>query len=134
MGLGPKWYQIGNTICYIPKVRKCRISMSTGLKMSSLVCKCAFYRAEHNAKEGPHWTEFWGSWNVKMKYTNIYSSKSRWKKWVICLVINYTPGAMVIKMSKIAHFLYFLLMPAKNQSQFGQNIYVHLKDLCYIDC
>ena len=35
------------------------------------------------------------------------------KKGVICLVIMYTPGVMVIKMSKMAQFLYFLLMPAK---------------------
>ena len=41
---------------------------------------------------------------------------------------------MAIKMLKMAHFLYFLLMPAKTQSQLGENIYVHLKDLikkCY---
>ena len=36
---------------------------------------------------------------------------------------------MVIKMSKMAHFLYYMLMTARNQSQFVQNIYVHLKDL-----
>ena len=37
---------------------------------------------------------------------------------VICLVIMFTPGVMVVKMSKMAHFLYFLLVPVKNQSQF----------------
>ena len=32
--------------------------MLTGLKMSFLVvCKCVFYRQEHNAKVGPHGTE-----------------------------------------------------------------------------
>ena len=51
------------------------------------------------------------------------------KNEVIYLVIVFTLGVMVIKMSKMVHFLYFLLMPAKNQSQFGENIYVHLKDL-----
>ena len=51
------------------------------------------------------------------------------KNEVICLVIVFTLGVMVIKMSKMVHFLYFLLMPAKNQWQFGENIYVHLKDL-----
>ena len=51
------------------------------------------------------------------------------KNGVICLVIMFAPGVMVIKMSKMAHFLYFALMPAKNQSQFGENIYAHLKDL-----
>ena len=39
---------------------------------------------------------------------------------------------MVINMSKMAYFLYFLLMPAKNQSRLGENIYVHLKDLIYL--
>ena len=38
------------------------------------------------------------------------------KNGVICLVIMVTPQVMVIKMSKMAQFLYFLLMPAKNQS------------------
>ena len=51
------------------------------------------------------------------------------KNGIICLVIMLASGVMVIKMSKMAHFLYFLLMPANNQSRFGENIYVHLKDL-----
>ena len=45
-----------------------------------------------------------------------------------CLVIMFAPGVMVIKMSKMGHFLYFILMEAKNPSQFGENIYLHLKD------
>ena len=32
--------------------------MLTGLKVSSLACKCVFYRPEHNAKEEPHGIEF----------------------------------------------------------------------------
>ena len=32
--------------------------MLTGLKVSSLGFKCAFYRPDHNAKERPHGTEF----------------------------------------------------------------------------
>ena len=35
---------------------------------------------------------------------------------VICLFIMFTPRVMLIKMSKMAHFLHFLLMTAKNQS------------------
>ena len=35
----------------------------------------------------------------------------------------------VIQMSKMAHFLYFLLRAAKNQSQFEESIKVHLKDI-----
>ena len=48
---------------------------------------------------------------------------------VMCLVIMFTTRVMVIKMSKIAQFLYFLLMIAENQLQVRQNIYVHLKNI-----
>ena len=51
------------------------------------------------------------------------------KNEVICLVIVFTLQVMVIKMSKMAHFWSLLWMPTKNQSQFGQNIYMELKDL-----
>ena len=51
------------------------------------------------------------------------------KNGVICIVIMFASQVMVIKMSKMAHFLYFLLIPAKNQSQFGQNTYMHQKNL-----
>ena len=44
--------------------------MLTGLKVSSLPCKCVFNRPEHNAKEGPQGTEFWRSLNEEIKYTN----------------------------------------------------------------
>ena len=43
------------------------------------------------------------------------------KNGVICLVITFTPGVIVINILKIAHFLYFLLT-AKNQSQLLENI------------
>ena len=36
------------------------------------------------------------------------------KNEVICLIIMFTFGVMVIKMSKITLFLYFLQMAAKN--------------------
>ena len=35
--------------------------------MSSLACKCVFYRQEHNAKGGPHGTECWRSWDTEMR-------------------------------------------------------------------
>ena len=38
------------------------------------------------------------------------------KNWVICLVIMFNSGVMVIKISKMTHCLYFLLMAAKYQS------------------
>ena len=34
------------------------IFMSTNLKVSSMTCKCAFYRPDQNAKWGPHGIEF----------------------------------------------------------------------------
>ena len=34
----------------------------------------------------------------------------------------YSLSFIIIKVSKIAQFLYFLLMTAKNQSQFEQNV------------
>ena len=43
------------------------------------------------------------------------------KNGLTCLVV-FSPEFKVIKMSQIAHFLYFLLMTAKKQSQFGQII------------
>ena len=36
------------------------------------------------------------------------------KNEFICLVIVFTPKVTVIKMSEMVHFLYFLLMTAKN--------------------
>ena len=43
------------------------------------------------------------------------------KNEVICLVSMFTPGIVVIKMSKMTYCLYFLLMIEKNKSQFWQN-------------
>ena len=39
--------------------------MLTGLKVSSLTCKCVFYRPEINAKGGPHGLE-----GLEIKHTN----------------------------------------------------------------
>ena len=58
-----------------------RISLLTGLKVSSLACKGVLYRIEHNAKGKSHGIEFWKSWNTEMKHISRQSSKSRWKKW-----------------------------------------------------
>ena len=49
------------------------------------------------------------------------------EKWVICLIILFNHRVRVIKMSKMAHFLYFLVVTAK-KSKFEQNVQVHLKD------
>ena len=44
------------------------------------------------------------------------------KNGVICLFFMFTIRVVVIKMSKMAHFLYFPVMTTKSQSQLGQNI------------
>ena len=46
-------------------------------------------------------------------------------------LVMFTPRVMVIKMSKMAHFMFFLLDTAKYHSPFGQYIYVHLKGLIW---
>ena len=96
--------------------------MLTELEVSSLACKCVFYRPEHNAKGR----------NTEMQKWNIPADRAQSvdeKNGDICLFIMFVPRFTVIKMLKMAHFLYFLLMTPKNQSQFGTNTYVHLKDL-----
>ena len=53
------------------------------------------------------------------------------KKNRIIRLVMFTPRVMVIELSKMADFIYFLLGTAKYQSQFGQDIYVHLKGLIW---
>ena len=43
------------------------------------------------------------------------------KNGVTCLFIMFTPRVMVIKIPKMAYFLYFLLMTGKSQLKFRQN-------------
>ena len=44
------------------------------------------------------------------------------KNVVIYLVIKFALRIMVINISKIAHFIFFIPMTAQTWSQFGQNI------------
>ena len=67
-------------------------------------------------------------WNIPTDRTQRKDEKIG----VICLVIMFGSGVMVIKMSKMADFLCFLLIPANNQSQFGEIIYMRLKDIIYL--
>ena len=53
--------------------------------------------------------------------------KEQMRNWVICLIILFNHRVRVIEMSKMAHFLYFLVVTAK-KSKFEQNVQVHLKD------
>ena len=84
--------------------------MLTGLKVSPLARKCVFYKPEHNAKGGSHELNFDGlkmqKWNIPMDRTQRVDEKNG----VICLVM-FTARVIVMKMSKMAHFLHFLLIP-----------------------
>ena len=88
-----------------------RASMLTDLKVWSLAFEFVFYRPKHTAKRDP--------WRIQQ--LNIPTEKAERvgkKNGVICLFIMFTSRVMVIKMPK----MYFLLMTAKNQLQFEQNI------------
>ena len=87
--------------------------MLTELKVSFLVRKCVFYR-----RGDPMELNFEGlemqKWNIPTNRAKEQMKKKKKKKnRASCLVIMLTPGVMVIKMCKMAHFLCFLLMPAK---------------------
>ena len=56
-------------------------------------------------------------WVIEMQEWNIPMDRPRRadkKNGVICLVIMLVPRVIVIKMSKMAHFLHFLLMAGKH--------------------
>ena len=59
-------------------------------------------------------TEFWRSWNSKQNIPTDRAQRVGEENGVVCLVIMFGFGVMVIKMLKKAHFLYSLLMPAEN--------------------
>ena len=75
------------------------ISVLTGLKVSSLTCKCVFYRPELNAKAGLHGIEFCKPWNETCQWIELQE--------LLCLVIMFTPIVMVLKMSEVAIFFVF---------------------------
>ena len=101
-------------------LRRNRISILTGLKVSSLACKRAFYIPEHNAKRYLKELSFEGlemqRWNVPTDRNQQANTKSG----VICLVIMFNPEAMVIIMSKLVNSLYFLLITAKTSDSLSK--------------
>ena len=87
---------------------------------------CKFYRPQHNRKGGmdPVELNFEG---LEMKKWNIPTDRAQRKdrkKWVSFPVIMFTPQVIVIKMSKMTHFLYFRLIPPKSQSQYFDKIFI----------
>ena len=57
-------------------------------------------------------------WNIATDRTERVDEKNG----VICQFIMFTPRVIVIKMSEMSHFLYFLQMTAKKWLQFGYNM------------
>ena len=77
--------------------------------MSSLACKCVFYRTEQNAKGASHKLNFD---NIKLQIRNITIDRAQGvneKNGVICLIM-FNPTVMAIKLPEMAHFLCFLLI------------------------
>ena len=83
--------------------------MLTGLKISSSGDSLYFYRPENNAKRRLNGIVFWRSWNSKNETQRVGE-----KNGVICLIIMFIARVMVIKMSKMVHSFFILLMIAKN--------------------
>ena len=89
-------------------------------------CNCVVYRPELNTKDGGCvWEEGGGGGreieDLEMQKWNIPTNKAQRvneKNGVIYLAITFTPRVVVIEMLRMAHFLYFLLIAAKTQSQF----------------
>ena len=54
MGSGSNWEQSMLYPKCLQVLHRKGISMLTGLKVSSLTCKCVFYGPKINAKAGPH--------------------------------------------------------------------------------
>ena len=70
---------------------------------------------------GEHqWIEFERFWNKKRNIPTNRTHTLYEKNEAISPVIMFTPGVAVIKLSKMAHFLYFLLMTAKNSHSLGK--------------
>ena len=84
--------------------------------MSYLAYKCVFYRQEHYARR----IKFEGLEIQKENMPIGRNQRVDEKNGIICFVIMFTPSVIVIKISKMAHFFYFLtaknfyLMTAKN--------------------
>ena len=80
----------------------------------------------------------WGHYGTETKFFKFKTDMYQWielknvheKNGVIHLIM-FTARVLVIKMSKMAHFMYFLLDTVKHPSQFGQCIYMHLQDLIW---
>ena len=85
-----------------------------------------YFTDQNGPKEGPHENEIWVFSYSEMNVTNGYSRKSRWKKWVICLVLMFPSWSMVLNLSGNVDFCAYLSKKSKSIKQFT---YMHLKGL-----
>ena len=120
MGLGRNWYTIWTKTFYIPKVSKYYLEKGYLYKQA---WKCHLWHVNvcftnHNAmqKEDLMELNFEGlemqKWNMRTDRAQRVDEKNG----VIYLVAMFAPRVKVIKISHIAHFLYFLVMTGKKLS------------------
>ena len=81
--------------------------MLTGLKVSSLTCKCVLYGLEQMKKEDSMELSFEGLETQKWNIPAGRAQRLDEKNGVICLVILFTPRAIIIKMTQIGLFFVF---------------------------
>ena len=100
--------------------------------MSSLECKCVFYRPQSNEKWVPMELNFEF---LEMQKWNIPTDRAERvdKNNVSCLGIMFTPRVMVSKMSKWLIFCIFCYMTLKTWQKFKQNIYLSASQRSYLD-
>ena len=116
MGLGANWKK--NNLANFLQTKHLYVK-----RLESVVFSTEMYilQARTYQKVGPPGTEIK---YLKFK-TEIYQRielKEQMRKMGVIRLVRFTPRVMVIKMSKMAHFMYSLLDTTKNQSQFGQDI------------
>ena len=110
MGLGPSWYQIWNKTCYVPKVR------NSYAEKGYLYQQAWKYHLWHVNVKIP-WNWILKVFKSRNKIYQQMKLKVQMRKMgSFFLVIMFTPGVMIIKMLKMAHCLYFLLIIAKEVS------------------
>ena len=90
-----------------------KASKLAGLKVPSLAFECVLFRPEQNANGRSKELKFKGLERQKWNMTTDRAQRVDEKNGATYLSIMLTPRVMVIKMSKMAYFLY-LLMRGKN--------------------
>ena len=125
MGLGSICYHTENKTCYIPEV--CKLSAEKNICQQASKCHLwhvnVYFVDQKIMQRGTSWNQIFKVLKCKNEmYKRIDEKMGSFVK-LSCLL-----SELIIKMSKMVHVLYFLLMTAKNQLQFKFK-YMHLKDL-----